>query len=116
MASLPTPIATFDIIPKGNQNAQIREFGPVTIPDEATRVACIITHDGATMPGIAWGLFLTLDGGTTWMPWGGAGTFGPQTSTTSHLLAELPPGTSRRVRGFLNMVGAAIIGLQASVY
>lgn len=91
-------MAAITLSSKSLQSAGIREFGPFNIPDGITQVELAIEHGGANMPGISWGIMGSMDGGTTWMPWGGAGTSGPQPGMSSKLKLRLPEGTGRKAK------------------
>ena len=105
------PVIRSALLAKAVQTETLREFGPVAIPDAVTRITVEIEHDGVVMPGIAWGMFLSEDGGVTWRPYGAAGTHGPQSRTFSSMTAALPLGINRQVRVFVHLSAPALFGV-----
>ena len=87
-----------------------RSFGPVAVPVGATSVECEVSRSDLLDPtvGIAWALMLSLDGGTSWWPWGGAGTIGgaqldalgqPITQSTYRVEVPEPENLVRQIEG-----------------
>ena len=105
------PVIRSALLAKAVQTASLREFGPVAIPDAVRQITVEIEHDGIVMPGIAWGLMLSFDGGATWRPGGAAGTYGVQSRTFSSMTHVLPPGINRRARLFVHLSAPALFGV-----
>ena len=103
------------ILPKVLLPEGIRLLGPVTIPDGLTDIELTLEHDGGVLPGIAWGLMLSLDGGVTWRPHGAAGTVGAQVELTNGFRVRLPPGPSRQVKGFLWLSAEFSVGVSVTI-
>lgn len=93
-----------------------RAFPVTAVPVGITVLSAAITR-GALDPAIvlAWSLELSRDGGTTWLPWGGAGTNGlPAFNKDGTLATEsffavslrTPADALTRVRGALTNTGA----------
>lgn len=106
---------TFSLLAKGVIPTGIQTFGPVIIPDGITQVILEIDHGGLSMPGLAWGLMVSLDGGLTWAPYGAVGTAGPQNRLTSFFGTNLPAGSGRQIQAFLWVSSPALLGLRATI-
>jgi hypothetical protein len=104
-------MATTTLVSTALQSEGVREFGPITIPDGLSRATIAIDHGGVDMPGVCWGVMGSLDGGTTWMPWGSAGTGGPQSGSASRLTIALPTGQGRKAKAFLWVSSAVTFGV-----
>jgi hypothetical protein len=108
-----TDIFTFNF---NNAVEQTRQIPVTTVPVGITVLQAAITR-GSLDPAIvlAWSIEVSRDGGTTWRPWGAAGTTGGNVfnkdgslATESYftLFLETPADAQTRVRGSLTNTGA----------
>jgi hypothetical protein len=104
-------------------------YAPRNIPVDATSV--VVTLDRSAMTGdpvaktgdarvgIAWSIFLSLDGGVSWTPWGGAGTVGgniPATPTSFFTIAlPDPTNPNRQVAAVFAVSGNITLAIDATV-
>ena len=108
-----------------NVPAGSRDFGPVTIPDGLTRVTLKLARRTTATPTL-WAAGVTvdlkswcsLDGGMTWIQWGGFGGVGgihikrdSAESVESTGGGSLPIGSSRRIKLTLTVSGGTLVSL-----
>lgn len=108
-------MATVTLLAQQTVNAGPYQYGPASLPDSATSLTLSINHGGGVVPGMWWGVCITLDGGTTWKPVIAAATFGQQSDTNSSVSSPLPAGTGRQAKAFLWVLGSQAMNITATV-
>ena len=113
-------------LPNQTYPAGTRTFGPVAIPTGLTVVTVAISR-ASLSPTVRldWALELSQDGGTTWLPWGGAGTVGgdvinpstglPLTDSSFAVFLPNPANPLRRARGSLTLSEPTRLSLTITV-